>query len=144
MSAKLIVSKQRVEGVEDFQTLFFLEKESTAGPVSCQSIRRVVGLESGTFRAIHRPEAANFGTFWRFARGRPEGLSARAGVKPDANDLVVWIAFLHSPGGSRGRWGNRIKPGGSWSSDRQTGQQASRDGNFGGNRKTACARFLGI
>ena len=111
MSAKLIVSKQRVEGVEDFQTLFFLEKESTAGPVSCQSIRRVVGLESGTFRAIHRPEAANFGTFWRFARGRPEGLSARAGVKPDANDLVVWIQhFCTRPEEVAGAGGTESSP----------------------------------
>ena len=32
-------------------------------PVSCQT-RRVVGLESGAFRAIHRPETPHFGAGW--------------------------------------------------------------------------------
>jgi hypothetical protein len=37
------------------------------------SSTRVLDLESGTFRAIHWPEAPGFGAFWRLARVKAKG-----------------------------------------------------------------------
>src|SRR5205814_2089417 len=60
------------------------------------SIMRVFGLELGTFRAIHRPEAPSFWAFWRLGRARAErGLSAQGdepnkigGIKPFGVDRM--------------------------------------------------------
>jgi hypothetical protein len=51
-------------------------EESTAGLVSLSNTR-VFDLESGTFRAIHRPEAPRFGAFWRRAgEGQGKGVGS--------------------------------------------------------------------
>jgi hypothetical protein len=59
---------------------------------------RIFGLESGTFRAIHRPEAPSFGAFWRLARVKVRGecqlremnrIGCRCGIRPFGIDRLA-------------------------------------------------------
>src|SRR5919108_546355 len=72
---------------------FFANKKSTAGLVSLSNTR-VVGLESGTSQAIHRPEVPSFWVLWRLARVRAKGGYRLRGVSRMGGavwDQAVWI-----------------------------------------------------
>jgi hypothetical protein len=44
---------------------------------------RALGLESGTYRAMHQPEAPSFGAFWRLARVRAKQHISGVTLLPD-------------------------------------------------------------
>ncbi|CAN5679893.1 hypothetical protein BH18PSE1_BH18PSE1_08070 [soil metagenome] len=70
---------------------------------------------------------------------------AHAGVVPDAEDLVIFLRrFYKRPEEVAGAGGTESNPAEAGRAPANAEQQDSRDGNFGGNHKTACARFLGI
>ena len=83
---------------------------------------RVFGLESGTFRAIHRPEAPGFWAFWRLAWVRAKG-----GCR---------LRELNRRGGGNGLGSGRLEGGvPRWCSGRCPGGQAEMGedlGNHGG------------
>src|ERR671914_2819788 len=98
---------------------FFANEKNTAGRVSLSNTR-VFGLESGTFRAIHRPEAPSFWAFWRLARVRAKGEC-------------------------RLREMNRLESGIGWNQafwKRSNGRAGERGGALMG--KPRCARILAI
>lgn len=61
-----------------------------------------MGLELGTFRARHRPEALCFAAFWRLGRAQAKGDGRLEGMNPDGDsDQAIW-SRSNSRAGERG------------------------------------------
>ena len=68
---KVVRRGQHGKGIEISNALFRLE---VGYCWACElSSMRVLGLGSGHFRALPRPEALCFGAFWRLGRARAKG-----------------------------------------------------------------------
>ena len=59
---------------------------------------RVLGLESGTFRPLHRPEAPCWGAFWRGQRGSPV-----QGSEPHGRGIGFGSGYLAPLTGAAGK-----------------------------------------
>ena len=92
----------KYQGIRKTNALFRQEEQYCCA--SKLSNMRVLGLQLGTFRSLHRPEALCFGAFWRLGRAQAEGDCRLRGVNR-TEGVLVWDQASWSR--STGRAGDR-------------------------------------